>query len=78
MNTLFYEKPAEELILNIDYQALRSQKELLLLLVGRSSTLTEAALLEGVVHLIDSLQDCAVDDLGMREEIVFGENFKNI
>lgn len=66
---------------NIDWQWLREQKHTLLTIIAekRSVHLIEVEEqvddLEGLVSLIDSLQDYAVDELGIPEEEVF--NFEN-
>ena len=53
--------------LDIDWNALRKQKYALLELVDKHPEL------EGLLGLIDAVQDQAVDDNGLNEKLVFGE-----
>jgi hypothetical protein len=53
--------------LDIDWNALRKQKSALLELVDKHPEL------EGLLGLIDAVQDQAVDDNGLNEKLVFGE-----
>jgi len=70
---------AEELIKNIDWSELRNQKRTLLGVIDKhynniaSESLNDSAKddLEGLVNLIDSLQDYAVDQLGIDSIHVF-------
>ncbi len=55
-----------------DWPLLRAQKQLLLALCDRACSPEEAELLEGVVCLLDALQDAAVDNGEATEEAVFG------
>lgn len=57
--------PKPEFIQNMGWALLKGQKRLLVNLVD------EYPLLEGVVNLIDAIQDYAVDDLGLPGEYVF-------
>lgn len=52
--------------LNIDWQQLRDDKELLI-----SMNITNPHNFDGVIHLIDAIQDQAVDVHGISEEEVF-------
>ena len=62
----------------INYKLLRAQKESLIKMIeaGKdtfgSVTKADAEMCDGILHLIDSIQDYAVDSLGMKETIVFG------
>ena len=61
MNTQFFE--------NIDYSLMREQKQHLLNINGVTTDQTLALI--GVIHLIDSIQDYAVDVLGKPADEVF-------
>jgi hypothetical protein len=62
-----------EIIENINYTLLREQKEALLKLAEQSYvSKNDAELITGVITLMDTIQDCAVDELGMPEDLVFG------
>jgi len=63
----------EKIIKNIDWKLLREQKITLIALVP---VLAEkyADHLQGVLGLIDSIQDYAVDELGLNEDDVFNLN----
>lgn len=79
---IFYNKHKEVPKLNpiegINYKLLRSQKESLIRMVEEAKTKgspeqkKEAESTEGIINLIDSIQDYAVGSLGMKETIVFG------
>lgn len=58
---------APEFIKNIDWKQLREQKLYLL------QTGIETEPMDGIIHLLDALQDYAADELGLGEEVVFGE-----
>ena len=62
--------PAEKVLRKIDWKLLRKQKEWLLERNDRSKH--ERELCNGLIHLLDAIQDCAVDDLGIAERRVFG------
>ncbi len=72
---------AEELFASIDWELLRDQKIALVGLLLRQSALaahSEASLsdkeleaLDGILILLDNLQDVAVDQLGYPENMVF-------
>lgn len=55
--------------LDIDFDELKKQKALLAKTINESDE--NLAELDGILHLIDSIQDYAVDELGMDEEEVF-------
>lgn len=70
------EREQTTLIQGIDFKLLREQKQALLDLLERDQTLeylreVEIQALDGIIHLLDGLQDSAVD-YGMSEEEVFG------
>lgn len=59
--------------LKCDWKLLREQKTLLLVLVqGGRTSVEEAQLLDGVVNLIDAIQDAALDSGEATELEVFG------
>ena len=58
---------APDFIMNIDWKQLREQKLYLL------QTGIETEPIDGIIHLLDALQDYAADELGLGEELVFGE-----
>ncbi len=68
----------EGLIRKIDWSSMREQKDFIYSIVRKANSRQELILCTGILHLIDNIQDCAVDSLGIAEEIVFGKNFKNI
>lgn len=58
----------------IDWPALKQQKQVLLQgidFLEKNQQVERAAALNGILHLIDHLQDAAVDDLGLPEDQVF-------
>jgi translation elongation factor EF-1beta len=55
----------------IDYPALREQKEVLLTVIKTIGDGVISDQLDGIIHLIDSIQDYAVDVLGKDESEVF-------
>ncbi len=64
-----------ELLRNIDYELLRLQKQQLLgLVTSEFSPINpdQHAAIEGIITLIDSIQDCAVDNEIFSESEVFG------
>ena len=66
---------AENLIRNIDWKMLRQQKSTLLQTIFNEKKVkgNEADDLTGILHLLDAIQDHAVDVLGIDELAVFGE-----
>ena len=60
-------------ILGIDWEELRKQKQYLVSRQGVESNPTIHGYYEGLVNLLDSIQDYAVDTLGVDEERVFGK-----
>ena len=63
--------PAETLIRGIDWSLLRSQKQFLI------DNASWKDWVEGLLVLIDAIQDCAVDKLGLAESVVFPPTGKN-
>ena len=62
---------SEELIRGIDFKALKRQKKIFLQMVEQNEDNIDTTELEGLLHLIDAIQDHAVDDLGINENDVF-------
>lgn len=60
--------PALDLIKGIDWSKLRNQKRDLLTAMSRICNDGEVDGLTGILHLIDAIQDCAVDQLKIVEE----------
>ena len=60
----------EELVRRIDWETLRQQKSLLIELAAKATS-PEQRLADGLVALLDEIQDCAVDELGISQEQVF-------
>ena len=60
------------IITGIDWKLLRKQKRLLLQVINNDNVnFKEKEALEGILSLIDSLQDSAVDEYGLDENLVF-------
>jgi hypothetical protein len=62
---------------SMDWKMLKAQKRLLLeaMNVGNKVTEKQAEALHGILHLIDAIQDAAVDDLGFTSMEVFQKNY---
>lgn len=58
-------------LINIDYAKLRNQKESLLKVIDTMEVSDLSDDLQGILHLIDGIQDYAVDELGKEESVVF-------
>jgi len=65
------EKLTPDFMLKIDWKLLREQKQLILDLSIGGYNIKEIELLEGLVGLIDNIQDSAVDEYGFEEGDVF-------
>ena len=61
-----------EIILNIDFRALRQQKKSLIEVLNTSTDEIHKNDLMGILNLIDSIQDYAVDELMKDEKSIFG------
>lgn len=62
----------ENPIKNIDFDLLKKQKAYLLSLSTQTNRKTdEYSYISGLLHLLDSIQDYAVDELGFDEDKVF-------
>jgi hypothetical protein len=59
--------------LDIDWASLREQKAELIKYAWKDTDSNK--LLEGIISIIDAIQDQAVDENGLSEMLVFGENF---
>jgi hypothetical protein len=67
-------KTLNEFINEIDMSELREQKKVLYELADHFESKREYNVfnaLDGIIHLLDSLQDYAVDEMGMDEKNVF-------
>jgi len=64
-------KNAEELLKGIDFPLLKEQKKALLKLIEDIDNVPVLEKLEGVISLINEVQDLAVDVYGMEENEVF-------
>ena len=64
---------AEELLRKIDYPALRRQKHVLMAFQANAAMPYDRQALEGIVEILDHIQDWAVDEAGYPEQDVFGE-----
>ena len=61
-----------EFVTKIDWDMLKGQKRILLEVINKDELNPEEKEgLEGILSLIDSLQDAAVDDFGLAENLVF-------
>lgn len=58
-------------IRKIDFSELRKQKKTLVSVMNTVTTVEETNDLIGILHMIDAIQDYAVDELGWDEKIVF-------
>lgn len=70
-----------EFIKNIDWEELMTQKELLLKIINsKENSSKDNELLDGIVHLIDALQDYACDVAGIEGviEVVVNYHSKNM
>ena len=57
---------------NINFKLLKEQKQTLLKLAGNPNfTYDETRHLDGVIQLIDAIQDCAVDEHNVPKSLVF-------
>lgn len=63
-----------EFIQKIDWELLRVQKRVIIELSAMGCFTTEDYdAFEGLLNLLDALQDYAVDEMGMKDEDVFGQ-----
>lgn len=61
--------------LRLDFELLRQQKALVIKLRDQSAPSTEAYLLDGIVHVFDSIQDQAADEHAIPVKEVFGPDY---
>ncbi len=67
----------EVVIKNIDFNQLRNQKAILFNMIldwgeaDDEQQQKDAKEVEGLIYLLDAIQECAVDELGMDEKEVF-------
>ena len=61
----------ENFLKQIDFPLLKKQKKALLKVIDNTDNVKQLELLEGILVLIDSLQDEAVDNYGYKESKVF-------
>lgn len=59
--------------MNIDFEALREQKMVLLKIANRTQNPENRDALDGIVHLLDAVQDQVVNSGQLTEAQVFGE-----
>jgi hypothetical protein len=64
-------KTAEKLVKGIDFPLLKEQKKALLEVIENTDDVPVLEKLEGIVNLLNEIQDYAVDVLGMDENEVF-------
>ena len=57
---------------NINWELLRKQKSTLFNLIQEIDNVEQVEHLEGIIYLIDAVQDEAVDNEGVDENLVFG------
>ena len=69
---------AEDFFEKIDYSLLREQKKQLYVAMENSKSNDANECLEGILNLIESLQDFVVDELRYAEIMVFGGDGENI
>ena len=67
----------DKVIANIDYKLLQQQKQSLIDLLDMEEVMPVWEQLEGLISLIDSVQDAVVEDGIETEENVFGKSNEN-
>ena len=67
------ENSSDKLIKNIDFELLREQKDFILAHSLNIDDLKTHNILEGLLILLDNIQDHAVDNLGVDEREVFNQ-----
>lgn len=65
---------ADEIVDAIDFKQLRDSKKALLEMIAKASDGLEDKKVMGIIHLIDHIQDYAVDVLGKDENEIFTLN----
>lgn len=66
---------AHSLLAGIDWELLRQQKAWLLDVAVDADVDEDVDAQEGLLNLLDNIQDFAVDSLGLSEAVVFGEEY---
>jgi len=61
-----------EFVRDINWELLRKQKSTLFNLIQEIDNVEQVEHLEGIIYLIDAVQDEAVDNEGTDENLVFG------
>jgi len=64
-----------EFVRNINWELLRKQKSTLFNLIQEIDNVEQVEHLEGIIYLIDAVQDEAVDNEGTDENLVFGTEY---
>jgi len=64
-----------EFVRDINWELLRKQKLTLFNLIQEIDNVEQVEHLEGIIYLIDAVQDEAVDNEGTDEDIVFGTEY---
>ena len=62
----------------IDFKLLREQKETLIKTIQDSNVREDFNKLDGIVYMIDSIQDYAVNVKGYDEELIFGTKIEEL
>ena len=68
------EEELPEVLQDVDWKLLREQKKSLLKVLEDIDNVPVLEHLEGIVVFIDAIQDSAVDEYGLDETLVFGED----
>lgn len=63
-----------EWIQKIDWKLLKEQKSILFDIIQDIDDAEKVNALEGIIYLIDAIQDYAVDELEIDEQTVFGDD----
>lgn len=71
------QRMVDKIFRSMDWKMLKGQKRLLLDIMAEGSVIKakHAEALHGILHLIDAIQDAAVDDLGFTSQDVFQKNY---
>ena len=67
-------KMIPEWIQKIDWKLLKEQKSILFDIIQDIDDAEKVNALEGIIYLIDAMQDYAVDELEIDEQTVFGDD----
>jgi hypothetical protein len=55
----------KQIIGTMDWELLKAQKEVLLNMQGLSPSRTEELTIEGIINLLDAIQDAAIEEFGV-------------